>query len=146
MLIAFIALIACVNTFIGWFGGLFTTHEFNIQMLLGYLFSPFAFLMGIPKEDILSIGSVLGIKTTLNEFVAYINLAEIAKQLNPRSVAITTYALCGFANFASIAIQIGGIGALVPTRRKDLAKYGFLAMIGGTLASFLTAAIAGLLI
>lgn len=146
MLIAFIALVACLNGLIGWVTSFLTDTPLSIQIILGYLFSPFAFLMGVPKEDILSIGSILGIKTTLNEFVAYVNLSEQIKTLNPRSVILATYALCGFANFGSIAIQIGGIGALVPARRADLAKYGFLAMVGGTLASFMTACLAGILI
>lgn len=145
MLIAFIALVALFNWAIQWIGsglGL----SLSLEMLLGYLFAPFAFVMGVPMEDVLQVGSLLGIKTTLNEFVAYINLSTIKDSLHPRSVVITTYALCGFANFSSIAIQIGGIGALVPERRKDLAKLGLKAMIGGTIASFMTANIAGMLI
>lgn len=146
MLIAFIALVAMANWAIGWAGSLFFDQKITLELILGYVFAPFAFIMGVPMQDVMQVGSLLGVKTTLNEFVAYINLATIKDTLHPRSVIIATYALCGFANFASIAIQIGGIGALAPERRKDLAQLGFKAMVGGTVASFLTANIAGILI
>lgn len=146
MLIAFIALVAMANWGIGWVGSLFTDQKITLELVLGYVFAPFAFIMGVPMQDVMQVGSLLGVKTTLNEFVAYINLSTIKDTLHPRSVVIATYALCGFANFSSIAIQIGGIGALVPERRKDLALLGFKAMVGGTIASFLTANIAGMLI
>lgn len=146
MLIAFIALVAMANWAIGWAGSLFFDQKITLELILGYVFAPFAFIMGVPMQDVMQVGSLLGVKTTLNEFVAYINLATIKDTLHPRSVIIATYALCGFANFASIAIQIGGIGALAPERRKDLAQLGFKAMVGGTIASFLTANIAGMLL
>lgn len=151
MLIAFISIIAMVNGLLQWFCTLpilntWFAEPITLEFLLGYIFAPFSFLMGVPSEDILKVGSLLGVKTTVNEFVAYINLAQIKDSLQPRSVAIATYALCGFANFSSIAIQIGGIGGLVPSRRKDIAKLGIKALIGGTIASFLTATIAGLLL
>jgi len=146
MLIAFIALIALFNGALGWVGGYFTDTPITLEKILGYLFSPFAYFMGVPKEDVFQVGSLLGMKTVLNEFVAYINLAQIRDTLQPRSIVIATYALCGFANFSSIAIQIGGIGALVPGRRKHLAKLGIISLVGGTIASFMTANIAGMLL
>lgn len=121
----------------------------TFQTLLGWLFSVVAFIMGVPWEDCFEIGKLLGIKMVLNEFVAYKELADLLKagtQLNKRSVIIATYALCGFANFSSIAIQIGGLGGIAPRRRSDLAKLGLRAMIAGTIAAFMTATIAGMLV
>jgi CNT family concentrative nucleoside transporter len=120
----------------------------TLQAIMGWLLAPLAWLMGVPWKDAPEIGTLLGIKTALNEFVAYLQLSTMITEgnLSPRSVVIATYALCGFANFSSIAIQIGGIGGLAPNRRHDLAKIGFRAMIAGTLASFMTANIAGALI
>lgn len=142
MILAFIALIALVNAGLNWVGELIN-RPLTLELLAGYLFAPFAFLMGVPKEDVVQVGTLLGTKTVLNEFIAYLQLAQLKATLHPRSMVIATYALCGFANFGSIAIQIGAIGTLVPKRRKDLARLGLLAMIGGTLASFMTASIAG---
>ncbi len=142
MLIAFIALVAMVNAFFGLFGTSFET-------ILGWLFAPIAFLMGIPWKEAVQVGSLLGQKTVLNEFVAYLNLAkglaggEIT--LSGRSLTITTYALCGFANFGSLGIMIAGIGGMAPGRRHDLARFGILSIISGSLAAFLTATIAGVL-
>jgi len=147
MLIAFIALIALsdwiINGIAGWFG-----YEMTLESIMGFIFSPFAWIMGVDGHDIALVGQTLGEKMIINEFVAYKNLTSsaIMPEISYRSFTIATYALCGFANFASIAIQIGGIGALVPERRKDLAKLGFKAMLGGTLAAFMTACIAGMLI
>jgi concentrative nucleoside transporter, CNT family len=121
----------------------------TFQTLLGWLFSVVAFIMGVPWEDCFEIGKLLGIKMVLNEFVAYKELADLlaaGTPLNKRSVIIATYALCGFANFSSIAIQIGGLGGIAPRRRSDLAKLGLRAMIAGTLAAFMTATIAGILV
>lgn len=146
MLIAFIALISMVNAGLAWSSSFFMDTPLTLEVILGYAFAPFAWLMGVPQQDVLQVGSLLGVKTTVNEFVAFLNLAEIQSSLAPRSTIIATYALCGFANFSSIAIQIGGIGALVPSRRKDLARFGLRAMIGGTIASFMTATIAGMLL
>ncbi|MCB0272899.1 MAG: NupC/NupG family nucleoside CNT transporter [Bdellovibrionales bacterium] len=146
MLLAFIALVAMINGFFGLVGGWFGYPEFSFEALMGYIFSPFAFLMGIPWDECLTVGNLLGKKIVLNEFVAYLDLKDAVPVLSPRSVTISTYALCGFANFASIAIQVGGIGALVPERRKDLARLGFHALIAGTLACMMTACIAALLI
>ncbi len=146
MLLAFIALIAMVNGMLGYFGSLFGYPNLSFELLLGYLFSPFAFLMGISLDECIKVGELLGQKTVLNELVAYSALREMLGSLSNRSVTITTYALCGFANFSSIAIQIGGIGTLAPSRRKDLATLGIKSLIAGTLACFMTASIAALLI
>ncbi|PLX16124.1 MAG: NupC/NupG family nucleoside CNT transporter [Candidatus Muiribacterium halophilum] len=145
MLLAFIALIDMVNFFIVKLSGLFLTDPLTFQGLLSYIFAPIAWIMGVPKADMYEIGKLLGIKTVLNEFVAYAELSKVVGKLSERSVVIATYALCGFANFSSIAIQIGGISALAPGKKHMLAKLGMKSMIGGTLAAFLTATIAGML-
>ena len=149
MLLAFIALLALLNAIIGWAGGLFGFGELSLQLILGWLGAPLAWLMGTPWKDALEVGVLIGEKTALNEFVAYLHLAELLQggsDLSARSVVIATYALCGFANFSSIAIQIGGIGGLAPERRSDLSRLGLRAMVAGTLASFMTAAVVGILI
>ncbi|MCR1951061.1 NupC/NupG family nucleoside CNT transporter [Clostridium sp. DSM 100503] len=147
MLLAFIALLALVNFIIGAIGGLFGFPELSFQWILGKLFSPLAFVMGVPTVDISAAGSLLGQKIILNEFVAYSELANLIKldMLQPKTTMILTYALCGFANFSSIAIQIAGIGGLAPDRKGTIAKLGFKALIGGVLATCLTATIAGIL-
>lgn len=141
MLIAFIALIALADAMLGIFG-------LSLKTVLGYAFYPFALAMGVPLEDCTKFGYLLGTKVSINEFVAYLELGKMIQNhsLNQRSITLATYALCGFANFSSIAIQIGGIGGLAPERKKDLAKIGLKAMIGGALASWITACIAGILI
>lgn len=148
MLLAFIALIAMLNGFVGLIGGWFGMPELSFEMILGYLFAPFAFLLGIPWDECLRVGVMLGKKTVINEFVAYMDLEAAIKSgaIGERAITITTYALCGFANFSSIAIQLGGIGGIAPRRRGDLAKLGIKSLIGGTLACFMTACIAGLFI
>ena len=146
MLLAFIALIALFNGALGWVGALVGYPELSLELITGYLFAPFAFLMGVPSEDILNVGTLLGKKLIINEFVAYLDLQQMIPQLKERSVVISTYALCGFANFSSIAIQVGGIGTIAPERRQDLAKLGMYSLLGGTLACFMTACIAGLFI
>lgn len=146
MLLAFIALIALVNGTLGWAGGLVGYPGLSLELITGYLFSPVAFIMGVPWEDAFDVGSLLGKKLIINEFVAYLDLQQMMDKLQPRSVIISTYALCGFANFSSIAIQVGGIGTIAPSRRKDLAQLGIKSLIGGTLACFMTASIAGLFI
>jgi CNT family concentrative nucleoside transporter len=147
MLIAFTALVFLVNAALRGLTGWLGTGEITLQDVLGWLFAPLALAMGVPSDDALAVGSLLGERTMLNEFVAYQRMSSELKDhvLHPRSAVIVTYALCGFANFASIAIQIGGIGSLVPSRRADLARFGLRAMIAGTLASFMTANIAGAL-
>jgi concentrative nucleoside transporter, CNT family len=154
MLIAFIALVALVNGIFGgvhsWLAGaapgVASFFPPSLDILLGWIFRPVAWLIGVPWQDSVAVGNLLGTRMVLNEFVAFVKLGEINATLNPKSVVIATYALCGFANFSSIAIQIGGIGALAPTRRGDLARLGLRAMIAGTLANFMTAAIAGMLL
>ena len=147
MLLAFIALLALINFIIGAIGGLFGFPELSFQWILGKLFSPLAFVMGVPTVDISAAGSLLGQKIILNEFVAYSELANLITLdvLQPKTVMILTYALCGFANFSSIAIQIAGIGGLAPDKKGTIAKLGFRALIGGVLATCLTATIAGIL-
>lgn len=159
MLLAFIALVAVANYLISvptqvynWALGLEGAQAYApiaLETILGYVFSPIAFLMGVEPSECLKVGSLLGEKTVLNEFVAYAHLAKDLSsgvQLSHRSVIISTYALCGFANFSSIAIQLGGIGVMAPNRRADLARLGLRAMIGGTLATCMTAAVAGVLV
>ena len=118
----------------------------SLEMIFGFLFFPFAFLMGVPLSDCYLVGQLLGEKMAVNEFVAYLHLSRVIDQLSYRSIVISTYAICGFANFGSIAIQIGGIGGMAPNRRQDIAKLGIKAMIAGTIAAFMTATIAGALI
>ena len=148
MLIAFIALVALVNGIFGYVHGLWTWFPASMDIILGWIFRPIAWAMGVSWKDSLTVGNLLGTRMVLNEFVAFVKLGEpaIGASLDHRSFIITTYALCGFANFSSIAIQIGGIGSLAPSRRGDLARLGLRAMLAGTLANFLTATIAGMLL
>jgi CNT family concentrative nucleoside transporter len=155
MLMAFISLIAMLNFGLGHIDEIinFVTFQatsfhwnLSIKQILGYIFAPFSFFMGVSWKDILEVGNLLGTKISLNEFVAYIELTNLKESISPRSFIIATYALCGFANFSSIAIQIGGIGSIAPNRRSDLAQIGLKAMLGGALASWLTATIAGMLL
>jgi len=141
MIIAFIALVAMVNHALGWVGT-------SLQEIFGLIFSPLAWTMGVPWEEARTFGNLLGTKIAINEFVGYIELMKAAESgaLSPRSVTIGTYALCGFANFASLAIQIGGIGAMAPERRPDLARLGLKAMFAGAFASWMTACVAGVLV
>ncbi len=118
----------------------------TFERIMGWIFCPFAWVMGIEAGDVLKVSSVLGEKTVLNEFIAYMDLVQMREQLSPRSFTIATYALCGFANFGSVAIQIGGIGSIVPSRREDIAQLSLRSMVGGTLAAFTTACIVGMLI
>ncbi|HEY8376380.1 MAG TPA: nucleoside transporter C-terminal domain-containing protein, partial [Nannocystis sp.] len=129
-------------------GALGADQRVTLDVLFGWVLAPIAWLMGVPWEDAVQVGALLGIKTVLNEFVAYLQLSSLLAEgeLSPRSILIATYALCGFANFSSIAIQIGGIGGIAPSRRSDLSRLGLRAMIGGTLAAFMTATVAGMLI
>lgn len=149
-LIAFMSILALLNFLIGIFGGWFGMAGLSLQKIFGFVFAPLAWIMGVPWKDCAVIGNLMGVKTALNEFVAYFDFAVFIKQnpgvLAERSMIIATYALCGFSNFLSIAIQIGGIGALAPNRRHDLAKLGLWAVLAGSLACFMTATIAGILI
>ena len=162
MLLVFIAFITMVNYFLEDFLGNYTGMNnwissitngqyegFTLQFILGYALAPLTWLMGVCKQDIVLVGQLLGEKTILNEFVAYVSLGELkesGKFFEEKSIIIATYILCGFANFSSIGIQIGGIGALAPKRTKDLSKLGILALIAGTLASLFTAVIVGLIL
>jgi CNT family concentrative nucleoside transporter len=147
MLIAFVAVVALANYLVAYgLRPLGINEPAPLQTLFGWVNAPFAWLMGVPAKDCVAIGGVLGERIVLNEFIGYLSLSKQAATLDPRSYTLATYALCGFANFSSIAIQIGGIGALAPERRGDLAKLGVRAMIGGLLASYLTATIAGILL
>jgi len=118
----------------------------NLETFFGYLLAPVAWLLGVPWADAQKVGNLMGIKVVINEFVAFTRLGPLKGQIADRSFTIATYALCGFANFSSIGIQIGGIGSLAPTRKQDLARLGFRALLGGTLANYLAAAMAGLLL
>lgn len=148
MLLAFIALIAMINAGIGWAGGFVGLPDLSMELILGWGLAPLAWLMGVSWTDAVTVGSLMGLKTVVNEFVAYLELAAILGDggLEPRSIIIATYALSGFANFSSIAIQIGGIGGIAPSRRPDLSRLGLRAMIAGSLAAFMTATIAGMLL
>jgi concentrative nucleoside transporter, CNT family len=149
MLLAFIALIAMINAGIGWAGGFVGQPGLSLQALLGWALAPLAWMMGVPWSDAPTVGSLMGLKTVVNEFVAYLELSALlagGADLSPRSVIIATYALSGFANFSSIAIQVGGIGGIAPSRRSDLSRLGLRAMIAGSLAAFMTATIAGMLL
>jgi CNT family concentrative nucleoside transporter len=139
MLISFLALIALVNALLG-------LVHLSLEMIFGWAFAPVAWAMGVPWRDAPQIGNLLGTRMALNEFVAYSKLGPLRPTLDPKSFTIATFALCGFANFSSIGIQIGGIGALAPNRRHDLARLGLRAMFAGTLANFMTATIAGFLL
>ena len=146
MLVSFVALVALVNGAFGWVHGYVPWFPENVQAVLGWVFRPIAFAMGVPWHDSATIGSLLGERMVLNEFFAFKDLAVLKPQLDPLSFTIATFALCGFANISSVGIQIGGIGALVPDRKHDLARLGFRAMIAGTLANFLSATLAGMLL
>ena len=148
MLIAFIGLIALVN------GGLHALHGVrffgwlpnSMQGILGVIFAPIAWLLGVRWNDCAAVGNLLGTRLILNEFVAFVDLGKIRDALDPKSFVIATYALCGFANLSSVAIQVGGIGALAPTRKSDVARLGMKAVAAGTMANFMSACIAGMLV
>ena len=147
MLIAFVAVVALANyLLVKCQTALGVTEPVKLQTIFGWINAPFAWLMGVPWKDCVPVGGILGERIVLNEFIGYLSLTSQKSQLEPRSVVLTTYALCGFANFASIAIQIGGIGALAPERRNDLARLGLRAMVGGLLACYLTATVVGILL
>jgi len=148
MLIAFIALVALLNALLGWVGGFVGQSHLSLQLVLGTLLRPLAWLMGVPWQESTYVGGLIGIKATLNEFVAYAQFSGDVRHglaVSPRTAVILTYALLGFANFGSIGIQIGGIGGLAPERRSEIASYGLRAMVAGNLAAFTSAAIAGML-
>jgi CNT family concentrative nucleoside transporter len=146
MLIAFIALIALLNGILGGIHNHLAWFPASLEKIFGVIFAPIAFVIGIPWKDCLAIGNLLGTRMAINELVAYSMLGAQKAVLDPRSFTIATFALCGFANFSSIGIQIGGISALAPNRRGDLAKLGFRAMIAGTMANLMSASIVGILL
>jgi CNT family concentrative nucleoside transporter len=146
MLIAFLALIALLNGVMGWVHAQIGWFPASLQSVLGWLFAPVAWLIGIPWKDATQIGSLLGIRMAGNELIAYGQLHDLRAQLDPRSFTIATFALCGFANLSSIGIQIGGIGALAPSRKEELTRLGFRAMLAGTLANLISAAIVGIML
>lgn len=148
MLIAFLALIAMVNGALGWIHTLPGMNWLppSLQQILGILFAPIAWLLGVSWKDASTVGNLLGTRLVLNEFVAFLQLGPVKAQLDPRSFVIATFALCGFANLSSIAIQVGGIGALAPTRKSDLARLGLRAVATGSMANFMSACIAGMLL
>ena len=146
MLISFVAMIFLLNGILGAIGNAIGIPGFSMQMIFGWVFAPVAWSLGVPWRDAATIGNLLGTRMVLNEFIAFAQLGAMRDSLDPRSFTIATFALCGFANFASIGMQIGGIGALAPTRRSDLARLGLRAMLAGTLANFITAIIVGFLL
>jgi CNT family concentrative nucleoside transporter len=148
LLVAFVALVALLNAGVGSVGGLFGAPDLTFQQILGVLFAPLAWLMGIPWQDAQQVGALLGVKTVLNEFLAYADLGELIRTgaIGARSALITSYALCGFANFGSLAILLGAIGSMAPTRRSDVARLGLRSILGGTLATLMTGCVAGLIL
>ncbi|GJD24064.1 sodium-dependent nucleoside transporter [Rivularia sp. IAM M-261] len=148
MIIAFLGLLAVVNALLGWIGARVLLPQLSLEWILSFVMAPIAFLMGVPLSDCMQVGALLGKKTILNEFIAFLDLKTVIekKQISERGIIIATYALCNFANIGSIGITIGGITGMAPHRQHDLARMGVKSMIGGLLASFITAAIAGMLI
>jgi CNT family concentrative nucleoside transporter len=146
MLIAFLALIALADGIFAWAHGMVSWIPSSMEQLFGFVFAPVAWLLGVSWNDCATIGRLLGERLVTNEFIAFIDLGKIKNQLDPHSFTIATYALCGFANFSSIAIQVGGIGALAPSRKSDLARLGMRAVAAGTMANFMSASIAGILL
>jgi CNT family concentrative nucleoside transporter len=148
MLLAFVSLIAMLNDGLATAGGVAGIEGLSMQKLLGWILAPLAFVMGVPWQDAVPVGSLLGVKTVLNEFIAYSDLGALIKSgsLQPRSAVIASYALCGFANFGSLAILLGGLGGMAPSRRPDVARLGLRAILAGSLASFMTACVAGMLL
>ncbi len=148
MLLAFVALIAMINGIIGFIGGVVGYPQLSMELITGYLFAPVAWIIGVPWHDATLVGSLLGKKLVINEFVAYLDLKQMMAngEISQRAITLSTYALCGFANFSSIAIQLGGIGGIAPGRRSDLAKLGLRALLGGMMAGLMTASIAGMFI
>jgi len=148
MLIAFVALIAVLNDALGGIGAWFDFPELSLQLVLGVLLAPVAFAMGVPWVDAVDVGALLGLKTVLNEFIAYQQLGEYVAsgQISERSQIIASYALCGFANFGSLAILLGGIGGMAPGRRHEVARFGLRSILSGSLATFMTACVVGVLL
>jgi CNT family concentrative nucleoside transporter len=146
ILIAFVSLIALVNGLIGGMGGWFGIESLTLQKILGWIFSPLMLLVGTPWTEAQTAGGLFGEKLVLNEFVAYISLAHLAVPLSAKTEAITTFALCGFANFSSIALVLGSLGVLIPERANEIARYGLRAVAAGSLSNLMSAAIAGIIL
>ncbi len=146
LLIAFVALIYLLDGALGLAGGFVGLPDLTFGRLLGFLLAPLAWLLGVPWADAAAVGEMLGVKTMLNEFIAYQRLAELRETLSPRAVVVASYAICGFANFGSLAILLGGLGGIAPSRRPDIARDGLRAILAGSLATFCTGAIAGLVL
>lgn len=145
MVLAFVALIALVNGFLGWAGGFAGIENLSMQTILGWLFAPLMFLLNVPWSEAVQAGGIFGEKVVLNEFIAYLTLTDVQGDLSPRTVVILTFALCGFANLSSIAILMGGLGTLIPDRMGDIADMGLRAVFAASLANLLNAAIAGIM-
>lgn len=152
MLLAFVALLAMLNSIIGWFGEISLIEQWigqplSFQLIMGWLFAPIAFLVGIPWSDAVAFGTLVGTKVSINEFIAYMELSKLVESgvLSAKTVTMATFALCGFANFSSIAIQIGGIGPMAPNKKSQIASLGIWAVLGGSLANLMTATIAGMM-
>ena len=143
MLLAFISLIALINGMIGGVGGWFGKPDLSLQLILGYIFAPLAWFLGVPWSEAIQAGSFIGQKIVVNEFVAYADFVGMKETFSPRTQAVVTFALCGFANFSSIAILLGGLGGMAPSRRADVARMGLLAVFAASLSNFMSAAIAG---
>ncbi|KAH9384378.1 hypothetical protein HPB48_026385 [Haemaphysalis longicornis] len=142
-LIGFLAFLAFLNTMVGWLGAIVALDFLSFEWLLGKIFTPLAFAMGVPWDDCGVVGELIGVKTFANEFVAYLRLSELVNNIQPRSVVIATYALCGFSNFGSIGIMLGAMGAMAPARKGDLAEVSLRALAAGSAACFMTACVAG---
>ncbi len=143
MLLAFIGLIALINGILGGIGGWFGMESLTLELILSYIFAPIAFLIGVPWEDASTAGSLIGQKLVLNEFVAYLNFTPLIPDLNEKTVAIISFALCGFANLSSVAVLLGGLGSIAPARRNEIARFGIKAIAAGTLSNLMSATIAG---
>jgi CNT family concentrative nucleoside transporter len=146
MLLAFVSLIALLNGLLGWAGGFFGANSLSMQTILGFIFAPVMLVLNVPWSEAQQAGAIFGEKIVLNEFIAYISLVDVQEQLSERTVVVLTFALCGFANFSSIAILLGGLGALIPDRMSEMAKMGIKAVFAASLANLMNAALAGILI
>jgi len=146
MLLAFIALISLANGILSWMGGFVGFEGITLELIFGWIFAPLMFLLGVPWEDAVATGNLMGQKLVLNEFVAFVSLLDVQEGLSPKGLAIITFALCGFANLNSLAILVGGLGGLVPERRSDISKLGLKAVLAGSLSNMMSACIAGVLL
>ena len=146
MLLAFIALISLANGLLSWLGGLVSLDGVTLEAVFGWIFAPLMFVLGVPWEDALATGNLMGQKLVLNEFVAFVSMLDVQQDLSPKGLAVITFALCGFANLNSLAILVGGLGGLVPERRRDISKLGLKAVLAGSLSNMMSASIAGVLL